>query len=491
MYDLEAIKREIKKRLTPSRYEHSLAVSEYALIIAQHLEYDSNRAQAAALLHDIAREHTKEELITLAQTYHVSLSEFNRSYAPSLHGPVGAAMIEQDLGIHDKELLLAVRNHVTGRPGMCMLEKIIFLADHLARSMHIAPQTVFNYAKKVRGRSIDEAITQMLVYITDYEQEKGDSIDERTGQTFDWLIRSINKKNQKLSNTDYSEFDKIFDRVIEAAIRQKVLVQNVKNCRELGGYTTEDGHSIKKGRLLRSGDLHDISPEGIRILRSMDINYIIDLRSEKECRIRPDPTIPDMIYVNIPIVKQPIAEYSASLLKWYTEAEDQQEKEWIIAEFLSSIDMKRIYREIALDPDSQKAISAVLEIFQRDDCAGVLFHCSSGKDRTGIISGILLQLLKIRPEQIEYDYYMSAIFTYYQSLSAIEEIFQNGIEPKTMKKALQFLSIERSIPEYFFGEIKEKYETPNRYLREILGITDNSINKLNEKWIDHTNTLSD
>lgn len=484
MYDLEALKREIRKRLTQQKYEHSLAVSEYALIIAQHMGFDSNRAQAAALLHDIARGYTKEELLILAKTYHVPLSDFNLSFAPSLHGAVGAAMIEQDLGIHDKELLLAVRNHVTGRPGMGTLEKIVYLADHLDRGVRTMPQKLNKYAKQVQGHSIEQAITHMLVHIEDYEYEKGAPIDERTSQTFDWLIQLLNGNEQKLSDANYSDFDRIFDRVIETAIQQRVPVQNVKNCRELGGYTTEDGCCLKKGRLLRSGDLHDITPDGIRTLISMNINYIIDLRSEEECTARPDPMIPGMKYVNIPMIKQIMPEYSASLLKWYADAEDQQEKEWIAAEFLSSIDMKRIYREIAVNPDSQKALSAVLKIMQSDDCTGVLFHCTSGKDRTGIISGILLHLLKIRPEQIEDDYFTSAVFTYYQSLAVIEEVYKNGIGSKAMKKALQFLNIEKSVPEYFFGEIMKEYESPDRYLQEILGITDSDIKKLNEKWID-------
>lgn len=82
-------------------------------------------------MHDLARDRSPEELLSLAADFHISPNEVERRLPLLLHGPVGAEILRHQWGILDKEILEAVRCHTTAASGMSRLAKIVFLADKL------------------------------------------------------------------------------------------------------------------------------------------------------------------------------------------------------------------------------------------------------------------------------------------------------------------------------------------------------------------------
>ncbi|MCM3237074.1 bis(5'-nucleosyl)-tetraphosphatase (symmetrical) YqeK [Heyndrickxia oleronia] len=144
----------VAKQLTEKRYTHTLGVMETAIDLAILYEADEKKAELAAIFHDYAKFRPLEEMkkIIIEQKFDPLLLQYN----PELwHAPVGAYLIQEEVGIKDVEIINAVRYHTSGRMNMTLLEKIIYLADY------IEPGRQFpgvEEARKLAKKDLDEAL---------------------------------------------------------------------------------------------------------------------------------------------------------------------------------------------------------------------------------------------------------------------------------------------------------------------------------------------
>ncbi|WHX99387.1 bis(5'-nucleosyl)-tetraphosphatase (symmetrical) YqeK [Neobacillus sp. DY30] len=125
----------VKEQLTDHRYQHTLGVMETAIALAQKYGADEKKAEIAAIFHDYAKFRPKDEMkqIILDQNFPRDLLDY---HAELWHAPAGAYLVETEVGIKDRDVLDAIRYHTSGRPGMTLLEKIIYLADYIEPGRH-------------------------------------------------------------------------------------------------------------------------------------------------------------------------------------------------------------------------------------------------------------------------------------------------------------------------------------------------------------------
>jgi len=119
----------IEQRLSKARFAHVCGVSRTAVRMAARFGADQQEAEVAGLLHDYAREIPAAELVRIAEEHHLIRDEIEYQVPVLLHGPVGAALIRDELGIDNPSILEAVRLHTLGDRGMKPLSKIIYIAD--------------------------------------------------------------------------------------------------------------------------------------------------------------------------------------------------------------------------------------------------------------------------------------------------------------------------------------------------------------------------
>ena len=119
----------IKERLSSKRYEHSKNVSKEAVRLAKKYGADVEKAEIAGILHDITKEAEQEEQFAVIEKAGIELTELESSTPKLWHAISGSAYIKVNLGIDDEDIINAVRYHTTGRSGMSLLEKVIFIAD--------------------------------------------------------------------------------------------------------------------------------------------------------------------------------------------------------------------------------------------------------------------------------------------------------------------------------------------------------------------------
>lgn len=129
---IEFFKDILEKTLTPKRFYHTCCVSKEAEKLAKKYGADVEKARFAGLVHDITKDRTKEEQLSLVEKYSIILDDVEKFSPKLLHAITGAAMLKNEYNIEDEDIINAVRYHTTARAGMSLLEKIIYLADYVS-----------------------------------------------------------------------------------------------------------------------------------------------------------------------------------------------------------------------------------------------------------------------------------------------------------------------------------------------------------------------
>ena len=125
------LRKQLKSKLDPMRYEHSVSVSFTCTALAMRYGYDIKKAELAGLMHDCAKRFTDSELIQKCQKHNVPLTEAEIKAPAVIHAKYGAFLAENKYGIQDAEIISAIACHTTGKPDMTTLDKILYIADYI------------------------------------------------------------------------------------------------------------------------------------------------------------------------------------------------------------------------------------------------------------------------------------------------------------------------------------------------------------------------
>ncbi|UQS83037.1 tyrosine-protein phosphatase [Bombilactobacillus thymidiniphilus] len=169
---------------------------------------------------------------------------------------------------------------------------------------------------------------------------------------------------------------------------------NTPNFRELGGYPTSDQRQIRWHRLLRAGYLTNLTTEELQFLQKYGLRYSFDLRSPYERKNWPDPDVPFLKVIACQLVQEtPIGD-----LVYQTLPQTDQFN-----------GLPGIYQRVVLDHSAQRVFRQFFQLLLQNDQEqeAVVFHCTAGKDRTGILAILLLLILQVPVEYIAQDYLLT------------------------------------------------------------------------------------
>ncbi len=201
---LSELRKEMEDILEPKRYEHTLGVAYTAANLAVIHGEDTEKALVAGMLHDCAKCISFEKQRSICLKHNVELSEpekFDDSCGQLLHAKAGAVLAKEKYGIENEDILNAIFYHTTGRPGMSLLEKIIYIADyiepgrkHIKGTAYCPENDVFTEARRTSFRDLDEALVMILENTLAYLHEKGCKIDPATQLTYDYYSSKLKLK---------------------------------------------------------------------------------------------------------------------------------------------------------------------------------------------------------------------------------------------------------------------------------------------------------
>lgn len=258
---------------------------------------------------------------------------------------------------------------------------------------------------------------------------------------------------------------------------RSIQLAGVQNTRDLGGLTTTDGRTVRSGLVIRSGEIDHIDQSGKGRLDAMGVAAIIDLRTTKEATMRPAewPRGTGPRRYNFPLMENEsvlIDEMRARLKSGTAQAD------WMDQTFHDAFG----YIPTDYTDDLQKVFDVLLA---QTDGAAVLYHCSGGKDRTGVVTVLLLSALGVSRDQIESDFLFSN--TAVDADARSEEIAQqiNAAKGTAMTGADVWpsLGVRPEYLKHLYDTVESKYGSVDRYLQDALGLSNDDIERLRARYL--------
>ena len=244
--------------------------------------------------------------------------------------------------------------------------------------------------------------------------------------------------------------------------RRHVLLEGAQNFRDLGGYATEDGHTVRWGMLYRSDNLSQLTDADLAKLHELGIKLVCDFRSAEEKAEEPDrlPAQDPPAVAELPIFDESFspAEFKKRLLRGD----------------LGDLDLRQALTDANRLFATRFAgqYKAMFERITRPEYLPAVVHCTAGKDRAGFASAVTLRTLGV-PEEIVYeDFLLTNHYTarkIERTLWTIRLFSLFRVDPEQVRPVL---SVERGYLAAAFDEINKRYGSFDAYRREALGMDD-------------------
>lgn len=166
MWGVDEIKSYLKDNLKPSRYGHTLGVVKTAIELAEIYNEDKQKAEIAALCHDIAKNMSYEDMLKVIEEENLKLSNYEKNSKELWHSIIAPIMAKRIFEIEDEDVLNAMRWHTTGRENMSNLEKIIYLADLIEPSRNFQGiEAIRDISRKNLNDAVLKALTHTIMYL--------------------------------------------------------------------------------------------------------------------------------------------------------------------------------------------------------------------------------------------------------------------------------------------------------------------------------------
>ncbi len=181
----------VKEKVSPARFQHTMCVKHAAEELARKYGGDVQRAAAAGILHDIMKDAGPSVQLQTLEESDIILSAVERIEPKLWHAMAGSVYIREELKIQDEEIINAVRYHTTGRAGMTLMDKILYVADF------ISDDRSFDGVEKLRKiarEDLNRAVFEGLQFsIQDLAQRERFIHPDTTAGYNEYLIQRLKK----------------------------------------------------------------------------------------------------------------------------------------------------------------------------------------------------------------------------------------------------------------------------------------------------------
>lgn len=183
--NLEEIKEDLKQILTEKRYNHSVGTMNMARELAKVYGEDEEEAAFAGLIHDIAKEMSKEQIEEFVQKHNITMDEIERENLGLMHAKNGAIIAKEKYGASEK-VQNAILYHTTGNVNMDRFAKIIYVADKVEENR------TYDGVEELRKKAkmdLDEAMIIIIDYIIEKSEKQGKKMHPSTLELREKLVK--------------------------------------------------------------------------------------------------------------------------------------------------------------------------------------------------------------------------------------------------------------------------------------------------------------
>lgn len=234
------------------------------------------------------------------------------------------------------------------------------------------------------------------------------------------------------------------------------------NFRDLGGSPTAGGSLVATGEVYRSGELSSLTDADLGRLEELGIRTVVDLRSEREAALLPDRLPASVTYVSLPLLPGDNGSAVERFLQTFDPADFPP---WDV-----------LYRTLVRKHTA--VLASLIRLVADRDSRPLVFHCGTGKDRTGIAAALLLSMLGVTRVDVEADYLRSNSYLGPRRHEIMDRwvsrLKETGIEvnPESTEQLQQMLLVEPSYLAAAWDEMVVLGGSVDGYIKNSLGIED-------------------
>ena len=250
------------------------------------------------------------------------------------------------------------------------------------------------------------------------------------------------------------------------------------NARDIGGYTTKDGHHVKWGQLFRSDAISKADAADLAKLDALGIKLICDFRAPSEVTADgADDPVAGAETLSLPIFDA--SNDSSAKIRAAITGGDVAQQEALLGGGKGAQTVADGGKFLVTSPEASKSYRALLQRLTDASFLPTLTHCTSGKDRTGWSTAVILTALGVPKQTVIDDYLLTNEFLKEKNAKTLEST-ATLIDPALLTPLLE------ARPEYIdasFAAVKKQYGTFDTYLRKGLGISKAEIAKLKKNLL--------
>lgn len=263
--------------------------------------------------------------------------------------------------------------------------------------------------------------------------------------------------------------------------RRHVKLEGQSNFRDIGGYETEDGRSVKWDRVYRTGELPRLSDEDVMRLEELGIKTVVNFLTEDEIKARGEDRLPPGVEeVFLPIS----GEAENDLAKVVLEARQTADFYRIPVELNSEV------HRILTGDAAREQYASLLRLAADPANHPLVYHCSHGVHRTGTATAILLSVLGVPWEMVREDYLLSNKYRSEEVEKRVAQLREmaaerQGISPDhvDMTNIYAFYVLEAAYIDATLDEINKEFGSMDNYVREGLGLSDVEVQQLRDALV--------
>jgi protein-tyrosine phosphatase len=237
-----------------------------------------------------------------------------------------------------------------------------------------------------------------------------------------------------------------------------IALEGAVNFRDLGGYTTPDGQRTRWRVLFRADGLGELTGADLAIMRELGIRTVVDLRSGDEVE-----------QSRFDVDAHPVAFHHFPFIKALPSVEDfERAPGFLGAQYTEMLD------------DATPQIVGALTALAAPDARPAVFHCTAGKDRTGLLSALVLSLLGVPEETVVADYALSG-----EAMARLRaKLMVKYPDGKTLiADSDAVFSADPANMVALFAHLRARYGTVARYASDV-GIPDDVVSRLREALLE-------
>lgn len=254
----------------------------------------------------------------------------------------------------------------------------------------------------------------------------------------------------------------------------EIKLEGAINVRDLGGYKTTDGKTIKTHKLIRSAELAKLSEKDTETLRKeYNLKKIVDFRTDSEMKEKPDPKISGVEGIANPIMKDLGTSTSPKdFMKNLAKVENPEE--YLI----------KANKGFVADEFSRKGYTKFFKTLLDNKDGAVLWHCTAGKDRAGFGTALVLSALGVDKETVMKDYLLTNKFRKEENEKTIAQVAKaTNNNTKAVNAITAMMDVREVYLNAAFDQIDKDYGSVEGFLEKGLGLTQDDLKKLKSIYL--------